>query len=65
MSLRWAPHYQVSRLTLDIHGVLGPILKSSTMGTLFVPRTTTEVMVVDRSRYQGRIKSDRKWSMNT
>lgn len=54
MSLCCALQYQAPRLILDIHDVLGPSLKSSTMGTLSVLSTTTEAMVADRSRYQGR-----------
>lgn len=42
MSLCCALQYQAPRLILDVHDVLGPSLKSSTMGTLSVLSTTTE-----------------------
>lgn len=49
-----ALQHQAPRLILDIHDVLRPSLKSSSMGTLSVLSTTTEAMVADRSRLQGR-----------
>lgn len=53
-SLCCALQHQVPRLILDIHDVLGPSLKSSSMGTLSVLSTTTEAMVANRSRFQSR-----------
>lgn len=49
-----ALQHQAPRLILDTHDVLRPSLKSSSMVTLSVLSTTTEAMVADRSRLQGR-----------